>query len=191
MKWRAVVLSALLLSAASAFGADPVPDWVRVTDKAGWQARDSSGEVVFRDRLWVLGGWFDSFSAPPRDVWSSADGKTWKLVTKKAPWKHSDLPMTLVFKDRMWLMGGWYNGRLAGHGASSEVWSSTDGAKWEQVTKKAGWSPRIAAGAVVFKDRTATPKTATPWGIIGSHVVTDQQIHGQHLSAIKKGRIFF
>jgi hypothetical protein len=53
----------------------------------------------------------------------------------------------------MWIMGGWFNGRLPGHGASSEVWSSTDGAKWEQVTKKAGWSPRIAAGAVAFKDR--------------------------------------
>ena len=48
-----------------------------------------------QDRLWILGGWFDSFSAPPRDVWSSADGKTWRQVTREAPWKHSDLPMTL------------------------------------------------------------------------------------------------
>jgi len=50
-------------------------DWVKVTEKAEWQARDSSGEMVFRDQLWILGGWFDSFAAPPRDVWSSADGK--------------------------------------------------------------------------------------------------------------------
>ena len=50
-------------------------------------------------------------------------------------------------------MGGWYNGRLQGHGASNEVWSSADGEKWEQVAKQAGWSPRIAAGAVVFKGR--------------------------------------
>src|SRR5262249_41927291 len=138
MKWRAVVLASLLLSPLAVAGREPSPDWVQVTDKAGWQPRDSSGEVVFRDQLWILGGWFDSFSAPPRDVWSSADGKTWKLVTKEAPWKHSDLPMTLVFKDRMWLMGGWFNGRLPGHSASSAVWSSTDGAKWEEVTKEAG-----------------------------------------------------
>ena len=50
-------------------------------------------------------------------------------------------------------MGGWYNGRLPGHGASNEVWSSTDGVNWEQATKHAGWSPRLAAGAVVFKGR--------------------------------------
>ncbi len=108
---------------------------------------------MFRDQLWLLGGWYESYSAPPRDIWSSPDGKAWNLVTRDAPWKHSDLPMTLTFNDRMWLMGGWYNGRLPGHSASSEVWSSTDGVKWIQETKKAGWSPRIAAGAVVFKGR--------------------------------------
>src|SRR3954452_17218012 len=95
---------AFCLAVLSGVSPDTAPDWVKVTDKAGWRPRDSSGEVVFKDRLWILGGWFDSFSAPPRDVWNSPDGKTWKLVTNEAPWKHSDLPMTLVFKDRMWLM---------------------------------------------------------------------------------------
>jgi hypothetical protein len=152
MKWHALVLFIVFPCSQGAFAENPAPDWVKATDRAGWQPRDSSGEVVFKDRLWILGGWFDSFSAPPRDVWSSADGKTWNLVTKQAPWKHSDLPMTLVFKDRMWLMGGWFNGRLEGHGATNAVWSSTDGASWEQVPNAAGWTPRIAA-AVVFKGR--------------------------------------
>lgn len=158
MKWLNVVVACLLVSAAGgetprASGDDRVLNWVKVTDNAGWRARDSQGEVVYKDQLWIFGGWFDSFQAPPRDVWSSADGKTWKLVTQEAPWKHSDLPMTVVFQDKMWLMGGWFNGRLAGHSASSEVWSSTDGVKWEQATDKAGWTPRIAAGLVEFKGR--------------------------------------
>ena len=153
MKGHLLVLASLLHFSCSSHGEDRILDWVKVTDKAGWQARDSSGEVVYKDRLWLLGGWFDSFSAPPRDVWSSPDGKTWNLVTREAPWKHSDLPMTVVFDDRMWLMGGWYNGRLPGHGASNEVWSSSDGLTWEQATEQAGWSPRLAAGAVVFKGR--------------------------------------
>jgi hypothetical protein len=153
MKRCAVLLIACtLLLAAAALEKRP-PNWVLVTEKAGWQPRDSSGEAVFRDQMWILGGWFDSFSAPPRDVWSSADGKNWKLVTREAPWKHSDLPMTLVFADHLWLMGGWFNGRLPGHGASNEVWSSVDGKEWKQETAKAGWSPRLAAGAVVFRGR--------------------------------------
>jgi hypothetical protein len=152
VKWFATVLPALLVLPAAPAD-DTAPDWVKVTDRAGWQPRDSSGEVVFNDRLWLLGGWFDSYHAPPRDVWSSRDGKTWDLVTREAPWRYSDLPMTLAFRGRMWMMGGWYNGRLPGHGAGNEVWSSADGARWEKVTASAGWSARLAAGAVVFKDR--------------------------------------
>jgi hypothetical protein len=129
------------------------PDWMQVTAQAEWQPRDSSGEIVFRDQMWILGGWFDSFSPPPRDVWSSADGRTWKRVIEEAPWKHSDLPMTIAFQDQMWLMGGWYNGRLPGHEASNEVWSSTNGTDWEQTTASAGWSPRLAAGIVVHQNR--------------------------------------
>jgi hypothetical protein len=124
-----------------------------VTGQAAWQPRDSSGEVVYRDQLWLFGGWYTSFVDTPRDVWSSPDGKNWKLVTQTAAWKHGDLPMTLVFDDKMWFMGGWHNGRLPGHSASNEVWWSTDGAEWKPATKSAGWTPRIAAGAVVFKGR--------------------------------------
>jgi hypothetical protein len=131
-------------------GEKKAPDWVKVTDQAGWQPRDSQGEVVYQDQLWILGGWFNSFEAPPRDVWSSQDGKAWRLVQEKAPWKHSDLPMTLSFDNKIWLMGGWYNGRLPGHSASNAVWWSTDGVEWALATKSAGWTPRIAAGAVVF-----------------------------------------
>ncbi len=141
------------LAARAVGGAEPVHDWTLVSPKAAWQARDSSGEVVFRDRMWLFGGWHDSYSPPPRDVWSSADGVTWERVTAEAPWKFSDLPMTLVFRDRMWLMGGWKDGRLPTHGATSEVWSSSDGADWRLETPAAGWSPRLAAGVAVFKDR--------------------------------------
>jgi hypothetical protein len=139
--------------AASAETSIAGADWKLVTAEAGWQPRDSSGEMVFRDQLWILGGWFDSFAAPPRDVWSSENGVTWKAVTAEAPWKYSDLPMTVIFRDRMWIMGGWYNGRLPGHGATSEVWSSSDGIHWDRLTAAAEWSPRIAAGLVEFKGR--------------------------------------
>lgn len=127
-------------------------DWV-LEGTAPWTPRDSQAEFSHNDQLWIMGGWFDSFQAPPRDVWSSADGKKWQMVTKQAPWIHSDLPMNLTFQGRMWLMGGWFNGRLPGHSASNQVWSSVDGKTWEQVTKSAGWSPRIAAAVVEFKGR--------------------------------------
>ncbi|MEY2727174.1 MAG: hypothetical protein RLZZ458_3041, partial [Planctomycetota bacterium] len=62
-------------------------EWRLETPAAGWRPRDSSGEVVFKNRMWILGGWFDSYSPPPRDVWSSADGMHWEQVTGEAPWR--------------------------------------------------------------------------------------------------------
>ncbi len=150
-----VLAAVLVLSTISRCAAqeNEQPDWRLETSAAGWQARDSQGEVVYNNRLWVFGGWFNSFEAPPRDVWSSADGRSWKRVAEAAPWIHSDLSMSATFQDRMWMMGGWYNGRLPGHSASSMVWSSTDGVDWTKVTDNAGWTPRLAAAIVVFKDR--------------------------------------
>ena len=129
------------------------PNWVKISDAAQWQPRDSQGEIAYDGKLWVLGGWYNSFEAPPRDVWNSTDGKNWNLVTNNAPWIHSDLPMSIAFKDRMWIMGGWYNGRLPGHSAGNQVWASQNGKDWKQVAEDAGWSPRLAAAIVEFKGK--------------------------------------
>jgi hypothetical protein len=127
-------------------------DWTLV-GTADWQPRDSQAEYAHAGRLWIAGGWFDSNSAPPRDVWSSVDGVQWNRVTNNAPWIHSDLPMNTTFDGKLWMMGGWFNGRLPGHSASNQVWSSSDGANWDLVTSAAGWSPRIAAATVVFQGK--------------------------------------
>src|SRR5690606_9061923 len=51
------------------------------------------------------------------------------------------------------MMGGWYNGRLDGHSASRQVWSTTNGSQWELETDRASWTPRLAAAVVVFKGK--------------------------------------
>jgi hypothetical protein len=129
------------------------PDWILQSPAVAWQARDSQAELVYKNQLWIFGGWFNSKEAPPRDVWNSNDGKNWKLINNAAPWIHSDLSMSIVFKNKMWMMGGWYNGRLEGHSASNKVWSSTDGIKWKSETDKAAWTPRIASAIVEFKGK--------------------------------------
>lgn len=127
-------------------------DWV-LEGKAAWQARDSQAEWVFKEKMWIGGGWFQSFAEPPRDVWVSSDGKMWSNVERAAPWLHSDLPMNVTFADQIWIMGGWHKGRLPGHSASNQVWSSSDGVKWQQATASAEWSPRLAAGLVEYVGR--------------------------------------
>ena len=95
--------------------------WVKVTENADWKPRDSSGEVVFGGKMWLLGGWFTSHAPCPNDVWNSTDGIHWKEVTPRAAWIHADLPTTLVHDNRMWMMAGWAGGRLSGASASNQV----------------------------------------------------------------------
>ena len=71
------------------------PDWVCVTEKAAWQARDSQGEMVWNGHMWILGGWFTPQTPNPRDVWKSSDGKNWTRTVEVAPWEHGDLPATM------------------------------------------------------------------------------------------------
>ncbi|HBN77737.1 MAG TPA: galactose oxidase [Planctomycetaceae bacterium] len=146
-----IICLVLLQSTSSAVAESPAVQW-KLEGNAPWQARDSQGELVYDGKLWIFGGWFNSYAAPPRDVWNSADGSNWQCVETSAPWIHSDLPMTVVFKNRMWLMGGWYNGRLPGHEAGNLVWSSSDGKNWDRAGP-AQWSPRLAAGLVTLNNK--------------------------------------
>ena len=88
-------------------------------DKAAWKPRDSQGELVYRDQMWIFGGWFQSFEAPPRDVWSSADGKTWE----RRP--NTNAPPTTAFGAGVFVGANW-KGRL---------FHSTDAVSWREVHK--------------------------------------------------------
>jgi hypothetical protein len=53
------LLAVVFVSLGSASGADRGFDWVKVTDRAGWEPRDSQGELVYDNKMWILGGWFE------------------------------------------------------------------------------------------------------------------------------------
>src|SRR4029453_17204348 len=126
------------------------PDWVRVTEKAPWQPRDSQAEYVHDGHLWILGGWISGQKPNLLDVWKSSDGRNWTRTLEAGPWVQTDLPVSLVFQNRMWLMGG---RKVPGTESSNKVWSSPDGVEWTVVTASAGWSARLAPGFAVFRDR--------------------------------------
>lgn len=119
--------------------------------KAPWVPRDSAGEVTFNGKMYLLGGWVDSYKPVLRSVWRTTDGRDWERLTNEAPWDHADLSASLVFKERMWLIGGWADGRLPRARASNQVWSSTDGIVWQ--SSAAPWTARVGVAAVSFKGR--------------------------------------
>jgi hypothetical protein len=84
--------------------------WEQVTKKAGWGPRLAAGAVVFKDRLWILGGteeyYFGDDKSLKNDVWSSADGKEWKRETAAAPWSPRAYLAAVVHDGKMWVLGG-------------------------------------------------------------------------------------
>src|SRR5947199_285874 len=124
MKWSALLLSALLLTPALVCGEEKTPDWVKVTGKAGWQPRDSRGEVVFKDRMWILGGtenyYFGDEKSLRNDVWSSADGKEWKQETARAPWSPRAYHAAVVHDGKIWVLGG--GNYVPKYQAHNDVW---------------------------------------------------------------------
>src|SRR5262249_11256105 len=67
--------------------------WQRVQPlEPYWSARGMiGGQVVFHDRIWILGGGtYDTPTTPRRnyynDVWSSPDGIHWSRHVESAPW---------------------------------------------------------------------------------------------------------
>jgi hypothetical protein len=121
------------------------------------------GAVVFKDRMWILGGGtYDTPMTPARrfynDVWSSPDGVRWERHVEHAPWAPRQYHDVAVFDDRMWVLEG-YSGANR-----NDVWYSEDGADWHELPGTP-WSPRHAASVFVFDDAL--------WVVAGNNMEPD------------------
>jgi hypothetical protein len=116
--------------------------WERLLERAPWPARAASHLVTFRDTLWLLGG-----NPSEGRMWGTTDGRTWwPRITTSLP---SVNPQgVLVYRDALWILG---HGEW--QGATSDVWTSSDGATWKRITERAAWGDRTGAGFAVLDDR--------------------------------------
>ena len=147
-------------------------EWRLVIGKAAFEARDGAGALVFRDRMWLLGGW------NPRnkvhfplicnsEVWSSADGVSWILENPHAPWEGRHTAGYVVHDGRMWIVGGDCN---QGH-YQNDVWSSADGVQWDLVNDRVPWAPRALHYTLAFDGRIWVMGGQTMPGFAGGNEV--------------------
>jgi hypothetical protein len=150
--YRGALPDAAVLALACRRGAGPC--WIKVTDHTAWSPRDSGGEVVFKDHMWLLGGverYFDGDEYLLNDVWYSEDGRDWTQAAGHAPWSPRAFHTALVFDGKLWVMGG--GNYWPSPSAVNDVWSSTDGRRWTRVIEHAPWPGRIWFSSVVYRDR--------------------------------------
>jgi hypothetical protein len=130
-------------------------NWSLGTNAAAWDPRDSMGVLAMNDRMWVLGGeriTAGAFVKFFNDVWSSSNGVTWTQASSGAPWSARRNFGVVALNGQMWVLGGYGGNYVTGY-YTNDVWSSSDGASWVQVTNSARWSARAGFAAVAFNNQ--------------------------------------
>ena len=97
--------------------------WNQMTKAAPWRPRMWFSLVVYRDLMWVLGGWSRE-DGNYGDVWCSPDGVEWTEVKSDVIWTARHEHSAFVFEGRIWVAGG------HGEPLNSEVWSLEVGEGW-------------------------------------------------------------
>ncbi len=122
--------------------------WTLATDTPGWTARYAQAAIVFDNEMWVLGGYTSDFD-DHNDVWHSPDGINWTCATSSAPWAKRNSLSCVAFGGYMWVLGG-HNNASGIMGTLQDIWRSSDGVNWEEVTPAgASWPERCQAVALV------------------------------------------
>ncbi len=99
--------------------------------------------LTLNNKIYVINGLSE-------DVWSY-DGTTWEEETDDTPFAggYRYFPAAIVYDNKMWIFGG----NDGNNGVFDEVYSSTDGAIWTEVTSAPGWSARSHQQAEVFLNK--------------------------------------
>lgn len=126
-------------------------NWIQATAAAPWAARNVPGSLVYDNKMWIMGGAAAGAGPWINDVWWSTDGANWTLATANAPWAARSAFGTAVFDNKMWVIGGMGDDDGTDH--YNDVWSSSDGVNWTQVTAAAPWAQRAMLQTVVFDDK--------------------------------------
>ena len=95
--------------------------WQLQTTDSPWSARDFPNLLVYRNRLWLLGGRDPSAPGHVTDVWVTRDGVAWVEVASKSPWPGRHGGALIVFHDKIWLLGGCTTGAAEDH--FNDIWT--------------------------------------------------------------------
>lgn len=115
-----------------------------------FSARYNHQAQAFQNKLWVIGGYGRKLN---NDIWLSDNGTDWKQIhTNKALPESFFSPRfchhLTTFKGKLWLIGGrdLYKNQ-------SDIWSSSDGISWTQVSADAGFAARQKHQSITFKGK--------------------------------------
>ena len=120
--------------------------WNLIVEEAEFSKRYHHEALSFNGRIWVIGGTFNS--TPDGQVWSSLDGVVWNHESNiPRRYKHR----VIKYKDHIVVVGGSTGISLSSSTALNDVWASSDGINWTELTEDADFKSRFAHELFVFE----------------------------------------
>lgn len=125
----------------------------QATSNAGFTNRYSHTSVVFDNKMWVIGGYFNgtiggfTIRTKLNDVWYSNNGSQWDQATSNAAFSKRKDHSSVVFDNKIWVIGGFDTTN------KNDVWYSSDGVNWIEATSNANFSARRYHSTVVFDNK--------------------------------------
>lgn len=111
--------------------------------------RENFEAIVFKNKIWVIGGADPVYEDGVSDIWSSIDRQDWTLENGSTPFGGRVLHRCTVFEDKLWLSGG-----KTFLSIQKDLWCSSDGVTWSEVPMgPTNFSYRKAHGMVAFNNK--------------------------------------
>ncbi len=113
--------------------------------------RSGATGLSYNGSMWLISG--QTAGGISNDVWSSTDGITWTpvLANNNSPgpsqFPQRSYQTSVVYGNAMWVIGGYDLNGL------NDVWYSTNGQYWTEMTASAAFPGRYGATSVVFNNR--------------------------------------
>lgn len=105
----------------------------------------------------------------------------WEQLTKDADWCNRVDHASTVFNNKMWLSGGYNGGERKSDSYLEDVWCSSDGLNWNNITSDAPWKGRRGHSMITFDDGHGKAMY-----IIGGFEVDEQTNYRQYTNDVWK-----
>jgi hypothetical protein len=172
-----------MIAADGAWSSSDGVNWAVAGHNATAASRYGVASAFFDKKLWLMGG-MKNWAEFTNEVSCSTDGTRWTTVNPSAQWGPRRNAMTVVFAGKLWLLGGQVSSGKRDQTPTSEyhdVWNTTDGVTWHEVTKNAPWR---TGEAVVFNNRIWIVGNGEAWssldGLVWMRV-------SQNVAALRRG----
>ncbi|MEO7425404.1 MAG: hypothetical protein ABI036_09470 [Fibrobacteria bacterium] len=132
-------------------------EWQSAVLPANYFGTGGTGQIVFLDKFWRIGGQDPWSRKQAIDIWNTADGIEWELSAESTDFLPRYDNVLVASDSRIYSIGGSRDIELNPDHKTvnlyDEVWSSPNGVDWAPMDIHAPFGQRIGPGAAYFKGK--------------------------------------